>query len=316
MAYAQHGAEGAKRFDVGGIMTGAVVGANGLPTQQKNNTTRRASGSGSSSGGGSSIDWSAYYNSLADQANAAYGNNLARIGEMYDRVAGNIGSNYESTVGRLKAARDQSLKDVNADAENSLRQAYINSEMTKKGLNQRLSAMGYNGGATESTMADLANQYSRSRGGINTTRNNNIAELNKTYADSLAAALQAYNNAMNNLEMQRMQLENAAEDSRLSSFGDMSMDSGYVSALQSALQNQMNYEYDPSQATNDYIPGNVQQAQSASTGNNYQKLLQQAMLEAENNGVNSAKLNLLFPAIQRGDIDFNTAYRIMNALAG
>ena len=310
--YAKHGAEGA-----------SYKPKTALPTQQKT-TTRRSSSSGSSgsgsTGSGMGIDWSAYYQSLSDQANAAadeaYNNNMARIGEMYNRVAGNIGGNYDSTVGRLNAARNRALKDVNTDAENSLRQAYINSEMTKKGLDQRLSAMGYNGGATESTMADLANQYSRSRGGINTTRNSNIADLNETYADNLANALQAYNNAMNNLEMQRIQMENAAENARLNGlaggdFGGMTMDSGYISALQSALANQANYQYDPTQATNDYIPGNAQQAQSATQATNYQKLLEQAKLEAANGGNVQA---LLFNAIRNGDINLNAAYSLMNSI--
>lgn len=294
-----------------------------LPTQQKT-TTRRSSSSGSSgsgsTGSGMGIDWAAYYQSLSDQAgaaaDAAYENNMARISDMYNRVAGNIGSNYDSTVGRLNAAKNKAMKDVNADAERSLRQAYINSELTKKGLNQRLSAMGYNGGATESTMADLANQYSRSRGGINTTRNSNIADLNETYADNLANALQAYNNAMNNLEMQRIQMETAAENARANGlasgdFGGMTMDSGYIAALQSALQNQSAYQYDPSQATNDYIPGNVQQAQSAAEATNYQKLLEQAKLEAANGG---NVQSLLFNAIRNGDLDMNAAYRLMNSI--
>ena len=283
-------------------------------------TRTGSTGSGAGASASTGIDWAAYYQSLSDQANAAadaaYENNMARISDMYNRVAGNIGSNYDSTVGRLDAARNKAMKDVNADAERSLRQAYINSELTKKGLNQRLSAMGYNGGATESTMADLANQYSRSRGGINTTRNSNIADLNETYANNLANALQAYNNAMNNLEMQRIQMETAAENARANGlasgdFGGMTMDSGYIAALQAALQNQGQYQYDPSQATNDYIPGNVQQAQSAAEATNYQKLLEQAKLEAANGG---SVQNVLFNAIRNGDIDLNSAYRLMNSI--
>lgn len=310
MAYAIGGAEGA-----------GYKPKTAISTQTKTTTKKKSSGSSSGSSGSSTIDWAAYYNSLRDQANAAaddaYNNNMARIASMYDNVAGNIGGNYNSTVGRLKAARDQSLKDVNNDAENSLRQAYINSELTKRGLNQRLSAMGYNGGATESTMADLANEYSRSRGGINTTRNKNIADLNKTYEDNLAAALQAYNNAMNNLEMQRMSMENAAENARLNSMdsdvGGFSMDSGYLTALQNALTNQANFQYDPSQATNDFIPGNVQQAQSMSEGTNYAKWLQE-MQQLAANGQGANIQSTLFNAIRNGDLDLNSAYRIMNSI--
>lgn len=232
-----------------------------------------------------------YYSSLAAQrqaaADAAYENNMARIASMYENVAGNLGSNYDSTVSRLNAARNKSMGEINTDAENSLRQAYINNELTKRGLNQRLSAMGYNGGATESTMANLANEYSRSRGGINTTRNDNLADLEQTYGDNLANALQAYNLAMNNLEMQRMSLENAAENARANASasdisGALTMDSGFITALQNALANQGNYQYDPSQATNDFVAGQAQQAQTASEGNAYAKYMAQQLLAAGN----------------------------------
>ena len=311
MAYAIGGAEGA-----------GYKPKTALKTETKKPTKKSSGSSSTTPSTSSNIDWAAYYASLSNQAaaaaDAAYGNNMARINDMYNRVAGNIGENYDSTAGRLKAARNQALKDVNSDAENSLRQAYINSELTKKGLDQRLSAMGYNGGATETTMADLANQYSRSRGGINTTRNKNITELNKTYADSLAAALQAYNSAMNNLEMQRMQMENAAENARANGLasgdlGGLSVDSGYITALQSALQNQANYQYDPSVATNDYTPGNVLQAQSASQGTNYAKWLQE-MQQLANSGQGGSIQSTLFNAIRNGDLDLNAAYRIMNSI--
>ena len=310
MAYAIGGAEGAS------------YKKKPLPTQEKATPKRSTSSGTKAQPTTGSFDWAAYYQNLSNQANAAaedaYNNNMARINEMYNNVAGNIGSNYDSMVGRLKAARNQSLKDVNSDAERSLRQAYINSELTKKGLDQRLSAMGYNGGATESTMADLANQYSRSRGGINTTRNSNIADLNQTYADNLASALQAYNNAMNNLEMQKMQMENAAEQARLNNLqsgniGSMSVDSGYLTALQAALQNQAGFQFDPSQATNTYNPGNVQQAQSASEGTNYAKWLQE-MQQLAANGQGANIQSSLFNAIRNGDLDLNAAYRIMNQI--
>jgi len=312
----------------GGLMSGATFGGLGISKANIVNTGKDRPTGGSKSGSSSStsgggFDLASYYSSLAAQgqaaADAAYENNMARIAEMYNNVAGNLGSNYNSAVSRLKAARDRSLKDVNTDAENSLRQAYINNELTKRNLNQRLSAMGYNGGATESTMADLANEYSRSRGGINTTRNTNIADLNQQYSDNLAAALQAYNSAMNNLEMQRMSLENAAENARANAAssgvsGSLSVDSGYITALQNALQKQAAYQYDPTQATNDYVAGNVTQAQSTPESTNYAKWLQEAQ-QLANSGNASGIQNMLFGAIRNGDLDLNAAYRIMNSFS-
>jgi hypothetical protein len=229
------------------------------------------------------------------RAQAAYDRNMSRIASAYGSAADSLRGNLDSAIGRLNAARDKSMGDVRTDAEDSLRQAYINNMMTRKNLNQRLSAMGYNGGATESTMSSLENQYGKSRTGINETLNKNIKDLDMTYGDNLAKAQEAYNSAMANLYLQRMQMEmqaenalNSAETSAVNS--SMNIDGSYMSALQAALANQNNYQYDASKATNDYVAGNAQQAQSASVGNNYAKALQQAMLEATDNNVNGASL--------------------------
>ena len=233
------------------------------------------------------FDWEAYMTQLQREAqaraDAAYERNMERIANAYGSASSSLKGNYDSTVSRLNAAKSKSLGDVNTDAEKSLQEAYINWMKTQKNLNQRLSAMGYNGGATESTMASLGNQYGSSRTGINETLNRNISDLNMTYGDNLAAALQSYNSAMANLDLQKMQMEmqaenarqNAIDSSMSASFG---MDSSYLSALQAALKNQSAYSYDPTQATNNYVAGQVQQAQPTSEGTYYARKIAQELL--------------------------------------
>ena len=269
------------------------------------------------------FDWGAYYAQLQAEAqaraNAAYERNMARIADAYGSAASSLKGNYSSTVDRLNAARDKSMGDVRGDAEDSLRQAYINNMMTRKNLNQRLSAMGMNGGATETTMSSLENQYGKSRSGINETLNKNISNLDMTYGDNLASALQSYNSAMANLDLQRMQLEMQAENARQNAEASsmnayMNIDSGYVNALKAALQNQAAYQYDASQATNDFVAGNAQQAQSAAEGANYAKWLAQSQLDVSN-GANANQIrNNLFSAVRNGDLDLNNAWKIMNQI--
>jgi hypothetical protein len=107
----------------------------------------------------------------------------------------------------LNKAKKKSTKELNVDSEQALREAYITKMQNQRDLNQRLAAMGLNGGATETTMARLANQYGNSRTDVNNTRNRSLAGINQTYSEQLAAALQAYNSAMANLEMQRLNAE-------------------------------------------------------------------------------------------------------------
>lgn len=286
-------------------------------------------GAGSSSasdggyGGGGGFDMGAYLAALMAQKQAAareaYDRSMSRIASGYGSAYNSLKGNYDSAVGQLNAARDKSKHDVNYDAENSLRQAYINNMMTKKNMDQRLSAMGYNGGATESTMASLENNYRNSRTDINEALNKNLADLDATYGDNLAQALQSFNNAKANLDLQRMQMElqaeNALTNAETSNMSGMfGMDGSYLTALQSALANQGNYAYNPTEATNDFVAGNVQQAQSSSDGANYAKYLAQAQLDASNGATANAIKAKLFNEIRNGNLDIDTLGKILSKL--
>lgn len=300
------GSLGARNNITVGPTLGAGVAARGV-TGGSSSSSGGARGSGSSAEVGNYVGDSGldYYGLLSQQLaaqraqrEAAYNRNMSRIASAYDQAAGNLRGNYDSTVERLNAARDKSMGEVRGDAEKSLREAYINNMLSRRGLNQRLSAMGYNGGATESTMAGLENNYGNSRLGINETLNKNIADLEQVYGDNLASAEQSYNQAMSNLGMQRMQLENAAENALNSgSASDMSgigsllnMDQSYLNALANTLQKQGNYSYDQSKATNDFVAGQAQQAQNNEAANNYAKALAQAQLLEQQGGASASQL--------------------------
>ena len=258
---------------------------------------------------------------LRAAANEAYNRNMARIESSYNNAAGSLRSNYDSTVGRLNAARDKSMGDVNSDAEKSLQEAYINNMLTRKNLNQRLSAMGYNGGATETTMGSLENQYGSSRAGINEAANKSIANLNQTYGDNLAGALQSYNSAMANLNLQRMQLENAAENARNNleasyrpSTENLAMNQDYVNALKNVLTRQSQYTFNPTEATNNFVAGNAQQAQSAAQGNNYAKYLAQGKLDIQKGKSVNEIVNDIYNGVNAGELGVSDAFDIFSAL--
>lgn len=285
------------------------------------------------------FDWAAYYEELERQererqeellrqqqerADEAYYRNMERIGNAYGSMSDRLSSNYSSTADRLNAAKSDSMSDVNSDAEKALREAYINNMLTKRNLNQRLSAMGYNGGATESTLASLENNYGNSRNNINNTLNTNIRKLNSSYGDNLAAALESYNSALNNLDLTRLELENEAEarrqnadDSYYSNLANLNtMDSSYLQALQQALADQAAYTYKKTQATNNYVAGNARQAASATKGNNYAKYLQQAQLAASQGHSKQAIKNALFNEVYNGNLDINYLDSILSQLSG
>lgn len=320
--------------------------ASGSSTDDKNgNGSGSGSGSGSSSRKGSSsssgavadnntIDYESLYLAQLEaereearrreeearrRAEEAYNRNMQSIATAYNSASGNLKDNYSSTVDRLNVARDNSMNDVNTDAEKSLREAYINNMLNRRNLNQRLSAMGYNGGATESTMASLENQYGSSRSGINETLNKNISNLDTTYGDNLAAALQQYNSAKSNLDMQRMQLENAALNARNNleasymNSPNISVDSNYLTALKNVLAKQNAYNYNNTAATNSYNPGTAMQAQTGATGNNYAKYLAQAQLEAQQGNSQAAIKESLFKAMDGGELTISEVANILSS---
>ena len=213
------------------------------------------------------------------------------------------------------------MGDVNTDAEKSLQEAYINNMLTRRNLNQRLAAMGYNGGATETTMGSLENQYGASRAGINEALNKSIANLDQTYGDNLAGALQSYNSAMSNLGLQRMQLENAAENARNNliasyqpSTQNLAMDQNYVNALRNVVERQGQFTFDPTKATNNFVAGNAQQAQSASTGPNYSKWLEQLKLDVQKGATVKDIEDRAYEAMERGELGITDVANLFASL--
>lgn len=253
--------------------TGLYTGKIGVPASQT--TGNNASGSGSSKSsagvkqtagtGGTNYQQylaSLYANqksqaqALADSQRAAAQNayNLAKgnLEKIFDVKTGALSDNLKSTLDNLRRQYNTSKKEVRTDANNAMREAYVNHMMNKKNLNQNLSAQGIGGGAAESTMAGMYNNYGNSRNDIANTLNNNLTSLNNTYQGNIASAQQQYDTAYANaladyLTMQNQIEQNLANnvigsyDSMYQTLGDI--DSGYNDALMQLLQKQGSLEF-------------------------------------------------------------------------
>ena len=75
------------------------------------------------------------------------------------------------------------LSDTTNDA---LKQAYINKMQTLRNLPQQMSAQGLNGGASETTLASMNNNYGNARNQLETERLKQLANLQNTYQNNLA----------------------------------------------------------------------------------------------------------------------------------
>ena len=234
-------------------------------------------------------------NAIRDMAQNAYNRGMSNLQNAYNTRVQNLADNLNSTRQQLGQAYDSSARNVNQDADRSLKQAYINRMMNERNLNQQLSSQGLSGGATESTLARLYNNYGNSRNSIEGTRADNLNELNNTYNTNLANALQAYNNALTDAESQRMQyanqLENALSNNQIAAEENYqnalnNSNSAYLSALGNALDQMNKYKFTPSEVLNDITLANVIQ-NAYNNSSNYKNALNQA---SANSGVSNTEL--------------------------
>src|SRR5574344_1285289 len=211
---------------------------------------------------------------------------MASLNSAYSTKTKALSDNLSSTFSTLADTYNNSKQSVQSDAASSLQQAYINKMLSQRNLNQNLTAQGLSGGASESAMASLLNNYGNSRNSIQTTENTNLSNLESTYNGNVASAQQEYNSALataaENLASYKAQLEsdlaNSISSSYASQYSNLSdLGSSYLSAMQNALADQQAYEYSKSAATNS--DGSGVNASSIDTGtvdktsNRYSQLL-------------------------------------------
>ena len=185
----------------------------------------------------------------AQQAAAqnAYNNNLAALQNAYNSRLSGLGSNFDSTKALLGSAYENSRQNLNSQAEKALQEAYINRMMNERNMAQQLNAQGLNGGAAESTIASMLNNYGNARNNINLSADNSLRELEQNYNSNLANALQKYNDALADAENSnmayRMQLENDLNNNVLGSYQNMynafsGLDTDYMNAMYNLLMKQ------------------------------------------------------------------------------
>ena len=200
-----------------------------------------------------------YQQAQQQAAQNAYNNNMAALQSAYNAKISALDKNLADMKGQLASQYDYSKGNINADADKSLKEAYINKMLSQKNLQQQLSAQGISGGASESATAGLINNYGNARNEIDTTRGENLAGLEQTYNSNLADLMSNYiaakqSAADQNLQY-RMQLENALANNQTDSYSNLynamaSLDANYLNAMQNALANQASFSAKQTSASN------------------------------------------------------------------
>lgn len=130
-------------------------------------------------------DLYAIYQQKLDAQNAA--NEQRRAARL-----GALQSNYANAKSKLSDAFNSGETALNNDANNALRESYINMMLNQKRLNQQLESQGINGGAMESSLARAYNDYGNSRNNIEQGRMDALRELLSQYQGQLGDMESAY----------------------------------------------------------------------------------------------------------------------------
>lgn len=244
----------------------------------------------------------AQYEAQRRAAQEAYDRGMGYLNDSYNNRQNSLRGNYNATLDALNSSYNNSSNKVNADANRSLQEAYINRMLSQRNLGQQLSAQGLNGGTSESMLASLYNNYGNARNGIENTRATNLADLENTFNQNKAGALQTLNNALANLESERaqyaMQLENALANNQIGASQNYAsalsdVNGNYTNMLNAYLKNLQDYSYTPTEALNTVRAVAMTQANPENSTNyrNYLNLLGDLAANASTpteNGVNTA----------------------------
>ena len=175
-------------------------------------------------------------------AQNAYNNSMKDLENAYGKSQDNLIANRDSALERLRNQFEYSQGQVNDDAAKSLREAYTNYMLNKKNLAQGLAAMGVSGGATESNMARMYNNYGSARNNINTTAAENLAKLLTEYNNNQKSADELWRSQSSDMDLQRLaQINNlrsalAAAETNLYSGNNLSQYANYASTLANLAQ--------------------------------------------------------------------------------
>lgn len=156
------------------------------------------------------------YGSLMDSVLGAFNTNSANLEDYYTAVMNALGLNLSDTENLLRSQLAQNQQTLEDERRRALQEQYLSRMLAEKNLADRLDAYGLRGGASESVMADLLNNYMNGRASVEEKTQASLADLLQNYLTNLSNARQAYNQnvmgaAQNRLNARQQLANNLAE---------------------------------------------------------------------------------------------------------
>ena len=175
----------------------------------------RASGTGIAGNG--YMDISALYDLLNQRLaeyDANYNSLLGNLNDTYANALNALGLNYADTEALLNGQLNNSRNELEEQRRRQLQEAYISRMMNEKSLADMLDAYGLTGGASESVMADMRNNYANNRNAVEERVQNSLRDLLMNYLNNVTTARQRYNDSLYNVENSRTSALNDAANYR------------------------------------------------------------------------------------------------------
>ena len=204
--------------NAGNLADGSNGGSGSKSTSTRTSSySRSGSGSGAALGDGS-IDISTLYDLLNqrlgeydanfdEMMNALmdnYNMNFQSLEDAYAAALNRLGSNYSDTEALLNSSLANSQRSLEDDRTRALQEAYIARMMQEKNLADQLDAYGLSGGATESVLADMRNNYNNNRNSIEAKVQESLRDLLQQYMTNLSDARGRYNDSLLGAETNRL----------------------------------------------------------------------------------------------------------------
>ena len=103
------------------------------------------------------------------------------ISELKDRYTDSLRQNFDASAQRLRNERDEEL-----------REQYIREQQNKAALPEQLAKFGINGGAAETTLAELMARYQNARGAARKNYRDGLLDLEQSLSEKAADLSQKF----------------------------------------------------------------------------------------------------------------------------
>lgn len=149
------------------------------------------------------------YNSLMDALMQMYGANSSSLEDSYAQLLNALGLNYSDSEGLLRSQYENSQAELEESRRRQLQEAYISRMMQQKNLADQLDALGLTGGASETLLGSLLNNYANNRASVEEQIRTSLRDLLNNYMTNQSNARQRYNESLINAQQKQL---NARQD--------------------------------------------------------------------------------------------------------